>query len=235
MNQYKRRRIIIATLIGVTGFAISVQSFARIRTLENQSLIFAKAISTKPRKLFLRLGSTCIGQLEGTLEAAGEGFMYDSNGIIRFRLGQTQTADIDFSFRMAVNGLYQVGGSILTLWNPLNPEKKVVLGTLGIDPIEFQGSLYGSGKNLVKVPIPGPVTLYPTGEGTFGLQIPAFDVPLPRPKVLEKLSWTIAQNDTPCNLQDNELEPEIMTELSKLLSSATMLANPLNFNFKKGS
>jgi len=228
MNQYKRRRLIIATLIGVTSFAISVQSFARIRTLENQSLVLVKAISTRPRKLFLNLGSTCIGQLEGTLQPQGEGFMYDSKGIVRLKLGTTQTAAIDFSFRLAVNGLYQVGGSVLKFWNPFSPDKKVVLGTLGIDPIEVQGSLDISGKNLVKIPIPGPITLYPTGEGTFGLQIPTFDVPFPLPKVFEKISWSIAQSDTVCNLTDNQIEPAIMAELSQLLSSATMLSKPLN-------
>jgi len=230
MTQHKRRRIIIATLIGVASFAISVQSFARIRTLENQSLVLAKAISIKPRKLFLHLGSTCIGQLEGALQPQGEGFMYDSKGIIRVKLGKMQAAAIDFSFRLAVNGLYQVGGSVLKFWNPSNPEKKVVLGTLGIDPIEVQGSLDAAGKNLVKVPIPGPISLYPTGEGTFGLQIPTFDIPLPLPKAFEKISWTIAQNDTTCNLTDNEVEPGILAELSSLLSSATKLAKPMDNN-----
>jgi hypothetical protein len=235
MHQYKRRRIIVATLIGVASFAISVQSFARIQTLETQSLILAKAISTKPRKLFLHLGSTCIGQLEGALHPQGEGFMYDSQGVIRFKFSKVQSAAIDFSLRLAINGLYQVGGSVLRFWNPSTPEKKVVLGTLGIDPIEVQGSLDGSGKNLVKIPIPGPITLYPTGEGTFGLQVPAFAVAIPLPTVFGKVSLTLAQDDTTCNLTDNEISPSIVAEFSSLLNTATMWANPLNTNSKRGS
>jgi hypothetical protein len=232
MNQYKRRRITVATLIGVVSFAISVQSFARIRTLESQSLILAKAISTKPRKLVLHLGATCIGQLEGALQPQGEGFMYDSEGIIRFKLDKVRSASVDFSVRLAINGLYQVGGSILRFWNPSTPEKKVVLGTLGINPIEVQGSLDGSGNNLVKIPIPGPITLYPTGEGTFGLQIPTFEVPIPLPTVFGKITLTLAQEDTLCNLTDNEISPSILAELSSLISTAIMLANPMNTNSK---
>jgi hypothetical protein len=232
MNKEKRHRIIVATLVGVTSFAISVQSFARIRTLESQSLVLPKAISTKPRKLFLHIGSTCIGQLEGTLQAQEEGFMYNAEGIIRFKLDNIRSAAVDFSFRLAINGLYQVGGSVLRFWNPSSPEKKVVLGTLGINPIEVQGSLDGSGNNLVKIPIPGPITLYPTGEGTFGLQIPTFEIAIPIPTVFTKVTLELAKENTSCNLTNNEISSSILAELSGLLSTASMLANPVKTPFK---
>jgi hypothetical protein len=134
---------------------------------------------------------------------------------------------MDFSFRLAINGLYQVGGSILRFWNPSTPEKKVVLGTLGINPIEVQGSLDGSGNNIVKIPIPGPITLYPTGEGTFGLQIPTFEIAIPIPTVFTKVTLELAKENTSCNLTDNEISSSILAELSGLLSTASMLANPV--------
>ena len=230
MNTDKQRRIIVALIIGLGSLAISVQSFAKIRTLEKQSLIFVRAISTKHRKLYFYLQSTCIGELEGTLQSQSEGYMYRSEGKIRFKLDSARYVALDFSLRLAINGLYQVGGSVLRFWNPSNPEKQIVLGTLGIDPIQIQGSIDGSENNLIQVPFPGPVTLYPTGEGTFGLQIPSLEIPIPVPLFFKHFSYVINDGSAACSLTDNVLPSSVMAEISDLLSTVSSLTAPSDLN-----
>ena len=179
-------RIAIASLIVVTSCAVSWASYTEITRRISNQILLANLLHRESRTYHATFNNTCFGTLSSHFEETDKGRIFNAKGEFMVRQGAA-IIRIALTLKLAFNELDQLGGAILRFWNKQTPQRQVVLGTSGTNPVKAELTVTQKPFPFhLEFSVPGPYTLVPTSGETFGILQPPIDLALPVPTLDEQ-------------------------------------------------